>query len=383
MTIFSKAGILAYLMIELTNVINQQSSVINSYYIRDLANEITEYEFNQGNFDVAVSLTYINDYNQTINNELHKYAYVTVSQLTFDFIVKDDGQLIWEQKEDDYELIKCPPGRFLGESKITQTLGIENQFLCPKNFTLKLQGSFSSRSAKFLRVKVNKCDQARLILSNPNEKCANKTEIDRIFENLQIFVPIINQYFDDSDHSENPIKSTIYNTFFTTYPSLSQSLDENIKQTIRQTYTISDALSNTGGFMEIIRLFAILLIGGIQSRLYYFSIIKDLLIHQENDTTQNKNVKLVNLEDKAIDAMNQAQRMESRQQSCLNITLQIGPHIGFPKYRAKPRMLKAILSIKCSNQSKQTHGLDLSKQVSKISHALLQRQTYFSQVELE
>ncbi|CDW78033.1 UNKNOWN [Stylonychia lemnae] len=98
---------------------------------------------------------------------------------------------------------------------------------------------------------------------------------------------------------------------------LTLALDENIKQTIRETYTIADALSSTGGFLEIIHLIAIILIGGIQQKLYYFSIIKDLLICEESTNEKNKT---------------------------------IGPHIGSLKSYADPKFLIVDLNLGCSNK---------------------------------
>ncbi|CDW77493.1 UNKNOWN [Stylonychia lemnae] len=286
----------------------------------------------------SVSLSIINDWSQTITPIIHRYALVSISQMSFGFVVKDET-LVWETREDDFPLIRCPPGRFLGEKKITETLNIESSFLCPDNFNLTLQGSFTSKQAKFLRINVRRCEESRLKKIYPNETCASSTEIDKVFENMQLFIPMFNQYFDDYDHSPNPIKTTIQNSYFTTLPNVAQSyfmkisqnkavirdsylsnniheqtflyytirqeyqfnklhdstfspiqitvaLDENFKQTIRETYTLADALSNTGGFMQIVNIIAMFLVSGIQNKLYYFSIIKELLIHKEYQPKQ-------------------------------------------------------------------------------------------------
>lgn len=46
-------------------------------------------------------------------------------------------------------------------------------------------------------------------------------------------------------------------------------LDENVKTIVRETYTISDVMASTGGFIEMISLTIIFLIGSFQSCLYY------------------------------------------------------------------------------------------------------------------
>ncbi|CDW88841.1 UNKNOWN [Stylonychia lemnae] len=241
-TLITRLSILVFFLLELANVLRKQSTIKNSNYIRDLANDLTEYQFDQSNFDIAVSLSYMNDWTQSITPVIYRYALVSISQMSFGFVVQD-GQLVWELKEDDFPLIKCPPGRFLGEEKITKTLGIETSFLCPDKLNLTLQGSFSSKQAKFLRINVRKCEESRLKLLYPNETCASQSEIDRVFEKMQLWVPIINQYFDDYELNAYPIKTTIYNAYFTTAPNLSQhyfvKLSEN-RAIVRDSYLSSN-----------------------------------------------------------------------------------------------------------------------------------------------
>ena len=46
-------------------------------------------------------------------------------------------------------------------------------------------------------------------------------------------------------------------------------IDDKVKQTTREFYTIADALASTGGFLGLIDIIIMLLIGGLQKR-YFF-----------------------------------------------------------------------------------------------------------------
>ncbi len=49
---------------------------------------------------------------------------------------------------------------------------------------------------KLLIVEIQKCQQTYLDQQYPGLKCANDTEIDRVINNINLMVPVMNEYFD-------------------------------------------------------------------------------------------------------------------------------------------------------------------------------------------
>lgn len=81
--------------------------------------------------------------------------------------------------------------------------------MCPKNLNFTLVGGFSSSYSKQLNIHVRKCDQEYLDKNYPGETCAEDAEIERVLRYIEIFVPVVNQFFDENDLSSNPIKTTL------------------------------------------------------------------------------------------------------------------------------------------------------------------------------
>ncbi|CDW90391.1 UNKNOWN [Stylonychia lemnae] len=186
----------------------------------------------------------------------------------------------------DIPLDKCPSGRFLGETVQTDNFGLQFNYKCPKtlNTTLWLQ-----------------------LKTKPNLKCANDTDIMKALDVLEINLLTSNQFVDVNERERNPVKSIIKNFYSTSKSELSQTfslklgqnflikntsplsnqiysenityysiradetnlgdykkyqttfryfilLDDNILTTSIEVYTISDALSSTGGILGIVSL---------------------------------------------------------------------------------------------------------------------------------
>eukprot|EP00347_Sterkiella_histriomuscorum_P022016 403331978 len=172
-TVLARLGILVFLIIEIIGVINKQSILKTTSLTRNLTIDETEYSFDQSNYDIAIRLNYLLELYKGIqvNEVLHQYAFVQVSQISFEF-QKIDGELTWVMLENPFKLVKCDSTRFQGEKVITQILGIQSDFVCPENFRFVLKGNFQSPTMKFLRIDLKRCDQNLLDKSHPGEKCA-------------------------------------------------------------------------------------------------------------------------------------------------------------------------------------------------------------------
>ncbi len=73
------------------------------------------------------------------------------------------------------------------------------------------------------------------------------------------------------------------------FPPISMAflIDEKVKIVSREVYTFTDALSATGGFLGLIDIIIVIMIGRIQESMFLKSIIKLLFIEEENDLEAN------------------------------------------------------------------------------------------------
>ena len=69
-------------------------------------------------------------------------------------------------------------------------------------------------------------------------------------------------------------------------------IDDKVKQTFKEAYTIADAMAATGGFLEILDIIVLILIGGMQESMFNNSLVKRIFkIHSpEKKKTSNKNL---------------------------------------------------------------------------------------------
>eukprot|EP00347_Sterkiella_histriomuscorum_P023382 403334847 len=328
-TIASRIGILVFFILEIINIINNQSTIKNTSFIRNLAVDETEYLFDQQNFDLAIKLQYQMPLfkGRNITDTLHKYAYAQIRQVEFTFTA-EDGQLKYVQKENIFKLVKCDETRFKGEQVVTKNLGIREVFKCPEDLKFGLKGNFQSSFLKFLKIEVHQCNQDYLDAHYQGEQCGSQEDIDEIFKNLELYVPTMNNFFDASSYDEiikkdltnfyyttvasnfsqsyllkmgqnnailrdSPIAKNFYNqniTFNTFRPyynfntHISQQfaplvviflLDEQVVTFERQRYTFFDALARTGGF-----------IGQLMLKYDQLSLIKGMLNQNRNQAAK-------------------------------------------------------------------------------------------------
>ncbi|CDW86681.1 UNKNOWN [Stylonychia lemnae] len=140
--------------------------------------------------------------------------------LSFDEKIKNHKEL---------PLGTCKDGRFKGETVQTQSLGIQQSYTCPQNF-----------NAAFSDVNEKHGNPVKTILKNFYATSASPAGSD---------VPIIAFYI---------------------------QLDDIITTTYLELYTISDALSSTGGLIGIVTIILQVALSQIQSDLYQQSLVKDL-----------------------------------------------------------------------------------------------------------
>ncbi|CDW76998.1 UNKNOWN [Stylonychia lemnae] len=243
-------------------VVDRKSNITNSQYRRNLVEDKRQYQIDLTNFDLAYSL-------------------FSSDPIEVSFAWADDGAS-FNQDIKDFSIAKCPAGRFLGETVQTDNFGLQFNYYCPVTFNTTLQGNFATKKARFVQIFIGGCNQAILNKTKPNLKCANETDIKTVLDDLQVNILATNQFVDINERNTSPLSNQINQeniTYYTIradesqigdYKKFQQALrfyillDDDISTTTLEVYTISDALSSTGGILGIVSVILAILLSKVQ-----------------------------------------------------------------------------------------------------------------------
>ncbi|CDW87086.1 UNKNOWN [Stylonychia lemnae] len=290
-------------------------------YVRNYAEETSTQKFNLKNFDIAYQISIFgNDY---LKQNIDKFVSVNLRQ--YQVLRTSDG--MFSLKANDIPLGKCDDSRFNGESSQTQEFGLQVDYQCPLSLNFDLYGNLQGKNSSFLKLSVSQCQED---INSTKKKCASQAEIDKVMSSLTVNIAYMSQYFDVNDLSPQPVKTLIKTLLATTVPNVSQNyvmkvsqnqaflsdsifsnqfgerdltyssisadssfltttqnllfsdnfqvyfiLDENVQITKRQVYTISDALSSTGGMLGSLALILSMVLKKLQEYLFFRSVIND------------------------------------------------------------------------------------------------------------
>ncbi|CDW81840.1 UNKNOWN [Stylonychia lemnae] len=338
-TILFRMGIVVFLVFEIMKVVEKKSNIANSQYRRNLVEDKRQYQIDLTNFDLAYSIF---STDPKIAANIDRYVSVQFQEVYFAWS-KDGATYTMDVK--DVPLDNCPPGRFLGETVQTDNFGIQFNYKCPVTINSTLQGSFATKETRYIQVLVGGCNQAILNKTKPNLQCANDTDIMKALDFLELNLLTSNQFVDVNEKEGNPIKTIIKNFYATSKSEISQSfqikigqnflikntsplsnqlssenityyqvradetalgsykkyqtlfryyilLDDNILTTSIEVYTISDALSNTGGILGIVSIIVAVLLSKAQENFFYQSLVGDIFQITNKDAIQkSQNIK--------------------------------------------------------------------------------------------
>lgn len=154
-TLISRCILIVYLYFELNDVHEKKSTVTVNNYIRNLALDKTEYKQDASNFDFAIKVKPI-FYMEEKDFELETYLSFDAYMSDFYWVEDDDGNFAIKEEFTPIEMVKCPEGRFKGENKSTELLGIW-RYLCPKEIDFATLGSWSAERGKYLAIDLIPC----------------------------------------------------------------------------------------------------------------------------------------------------------------------------------------------------------------------------------
>ncbi|CDW73201.1 UNKNOWN [Stylonychia lemnae] len=205
--------------------------------------------------------------------DLSKYLEIKFSEIDFEWA--HDGKS-YSQNYREIPLIKCPNGRFNNETVQTDNIKLTESYLCPQTIDFKFRGSFVSKKSTYILLGFKKCLQKNMDAQKKNITCASEAEINSVFDRLSVNVALMNQFVDVDDKSSNPIKTLIKSLYMT-----SNSM-----------FSISDALSTTGGFIGIISIILNYFLCWFQDIMFYQQIIHDMFyVEKKNDMPRVLNEK--------------------------------------------------------------------------------------------
>eukprot|EP00347_Sterkiella_histriomuscorum_P004145 403361582 len=270
------------------------------------------------------------DQNYTLSADYFEYFTATFGQ--YKYFLKD-GKYSTQWEEIPSEL--CGEGRFLNDENLQKNIKLLGNSICPKSdFQLQLKGGSISEIGKSLVFLIGPCKQKHLdwLFPGQNRTCKPINQIQEITERFSVNIFISQQYFDSKDF-KNPIKTTqsmqsvplqkdLKNIFFYQVSSISIELNDSIisndlyKQTeeifkmessetrvysiydpkviglefqillnekeqeiTRKVDTLIIAITNTGGFMSILFVTIQVLIGSLQEKMFFQSLIRKMYLY--------------------------------------------------------------------------------------------------------
>lgn len=96
------------------------------------------------------------------------------------------------------------------QSNVTSQQALKPTYTCPDlNYTSRVKGAQTSGESSVLLVAVNYCDNAALKKIRPDQNWTcikDPLRLGLLVSNLEIQLLIRNQYFDEKEYSESPIK---------------------------------------------------------------------------------------------------------------------------------------------------------------------------------
>jgi len=100
----------------------------------DLTVDQTIYTINETQFDFAVYVNTLSG-NETRRQTYYRYMKYYVSALYQSWEIDETGVALSVWGEDELKSIPCPSGRFLNDTNFTDSIGLEENYLCLENMT--------------------------------------------------------------------------------------------------------------------------------------------------------------------------------------------------------------------------------------------------------
>jgi hypothetical protein len=142
---------------------------------------------NINSFDIALGVIYGGSNPNVTAATIDDYFTYTLNKIDYELFTKESqiqeygSSYRWDKTA--VPMVICDTTRFKGMSEITGNLGITGVYYCPQsNFSLTLQGGFTTPTAKIFEVSIDYCNQAALTAKFPgkNRKCRTVAESQKI-----------------------------------------------------------------------------------------------------------------------------------------------------------------------------------------------------------
>eukprot|EP00347_Sterkiella_histriomuscorum_P017004 403351025 len=203
-TIITRLAVLLYFILGLTDIYNKQGTIVKKTLYRDPLKEDILIDVDQQKFDIGITFS-VNDSSQDVSDNIYRYFQIKVRN----FSVNYDSQGVQERTEDAFQLSSCTKNRFGGDQTIAEQMHT-SALLCPDNLKFQLAGSLTGNFSTFSIV-ITPCDNEILQEQNKNFTCAEKSEIENVFDKTTIKVLVMTSYFDPDEFKQNPIKYSYQN----------------------------------------------------------------------------------------------------------------------------------------------------------------------------
>eukprot|EP00347_Sterkiella_histriomuscorum_P012669 403367679 len=335
-TLFSRIALFAYFLVQIISVFQRKNfNIATSTTYENLSASDKTINLNRTNFDIGFGMFRGSNYSYSL--DYYEYFSVYFVQGVSNM---NEGNFSFNFTQIPVEI--CQNDRFLGDTATIDNLGIAGYFICPQSdFQFKLKGQISNLEGKAAYVIILPCIQDILdqTLPGQNRTCKSIEEIQNVSSQFGFDLVYSQQFFDNKNFEtpikyfsryqtlnyENNISKSYKLKMFTTniefhdsilsndlnveqrelyqvdivdqYQSIQNNpyqagiqinlvVSEKQQEIVRTVDTILTAITNTGGFMSILFVVIQILIGSIQEKMFYQSLINKMYLY--HDKLENK-----------------------------------------------------------------------------------------------
>lgn len=139
-TILARIMVIAYFVFQSKNVIERDYQLQTSVTKRDLSTDNETVHLNSSNFDFGIRLEYLFNNNEPqVEKNLDQYVFLSVTQNIYTWVLDSDGKgTVFNKTKIMTEMELCQQGRLGTNKNQKDYLGVNDLYLCPKNFSYQI-----------------------------------------------------------------------------------------------------------------------------------------------------------------------------------------------------------------------------------------------------
>eukprot|EP00347_Sterkiella_histriomuscorum_P014184 403361841 len=276
-TLIARIGLLAYFLVDISQVFQKQRYQITlSTTFRDLVTSEKQILLNRNNFDVAVAV-YKTD-SPVYSTDFYEYftvSFVQIHNYQVDGLYYSESTLVQGGL--------CQDDRFLGDTQTLYNKQASQNFICPeRDFEFKIKGIDNKDFVK----PIKPITRYMTIFTQSYKSISKILKLSTT--TVEFHDSMLSNNFNVQTkefYQLDPMDALFVETNTTESSGIRYYIIpyDGETEVVRSVDTILTSITNAGGFMSILFVAIQLLIGGIQERMFYQSLISKMYLYHDNN----------------------------------------------------------------------------------------------------